>query len=546
MGTTFVGAAFWTGRPYVAKRMDVRAAIFCPRSVEIAPEGAPTSAAPISRAQATLLTAALVLVAPIGSRAQDVFAELEIDVGFRVEQPVLTAQFADGSGHDLVFAGQNDEYEQWLAVYRLTEASEPRASQVFEMKAEPELLYFDVGRVGGQTGLYFLSPGKILRYDFANDMIIEVVQIQSIYRQNRDENLVHHDFFRDIDDDGRDDLIVPDLEGLRVRLQTADGELGDEMLLPDGVQMNLRGNSVRYSNRPTYTADMNFDGLVDLVVAHDRAFHVHVQDNSRRFRDDPLIVPITLEIPTEAELRALDDSSGAVDQSELTVKRISSIRDLNDDGLLDIITDATYSEGVFDKRNEFRIHLGRREGDSLVFDDAEDSLLPSDGLQFEVRKSDINGDGKQDLIIPSVRLSFTRVMAALFSGKVSLNLRFYKMAPDDQYPKDANYETKAKVRFSMTSGQVDIPAIEVADFNGDGLEDLLIQTNRSRATLYRGEASERLFVKKGIDADIPLPRNGELVKGKDVNGDGKTDLTIRYSDADGEEKLGTVRIMLAQ
>jgi len=387
----------------------------------------PQKPLPQKPAAVLLLSVVSILTAVSNVRAEEIFTEVMIEASFRVEQPLMTAQFTDGTSHDLVLVGQDEEHRQWLAVYRLTEASEPRTEQLVAMEAESELLYFDVGRLGDQEGLYFLSPGRILRYDFTSDTLVETVRIQSIYRQERSQNLEHYDFLRDLDDDGRDDLIVPDLEGFRIRLQTADGELGDEILIPDSVRMTLNGSAAGYYSRPTYTADMNFDGLVDLVVGQDRAFHAHIQEDERQFRSDPLVVPIALDIPSEAKLRALDDQSGAVDQSELTVKRISSVRDLNDDGLLDIITDATHSQGVFDKHNEFRVHLGRRDGQSLIFDDAEDSLLSSDGLQFDLRKSDINDDGKQDLIIPSVRLSFTRVMAAFFSGSVSLDLRFYKV-----------------------------------------------------------------------------------------------------------------------
>jgi len=119
------------------------------------------------------------------------------------------------------------------------------------------------------------------------------------------------------------------------------------------------------------------------------------------------------------------------------------------------------------------------------------------------------------------------------------------MTDDGRFPERANYEAKTKVKFSVTSGQIDVPAALVADFDGDGLQDLVIGNQKGQLELYRGEATQRLFTNKALETETLLPRNGELVQAEDINGDGAADLAIRYSVADGDKLARTVRLLLS-
>jgi len=204
------------------------------------------------------------------------------------------------------------------------------------------------------------------------------------------------------------------------------------------------------------------------------------------------------------------------------------------------------SMGVFDKRNTLSLHLGRRQGESLVYSEAEDALLASEGLQYGMVTTDIDGDGLQDLVVRKVRLSFSRVIRALISGNVSLRLSFFRMTPDGGYGEEPNYVTRTKVHFSMASGQIDIPAVAVADFDGDGLKDLLMQTRPDQLSLSRGVAGDTLFTDESTNIEVDLPRNGDLVASEDVNNDGRADLVMRYTAADGERAAHLVRLLIAR
>ena len=494
----------------------------------------------------TVRNLTLILVPAIANlaAADPSFTEIVIDAGFHVDQPILTATLHEDGRRNVVLAGRDDEHRQNLAVYSVDINGEPTARLVYRMNPGTNLIAYDVGRIGDRDALFFVEPGRVSRLDLEAEELVEVVKIQTIYAQPRAGEIVPVDFVRDINLDDRDDLIVPDTAGYRVRLQRDDGTLGDEILLQQSTSMTVSGDFVSFENRPLFSGDMNADNLADVGVWRGNSLRVYSQLADFRFSGQPEIVTLGLGLPTESEMRAMEAGRGAVDQRGLTEKRIWSIQDLNNDRVPDILTESTLFNGVFDRRTDFRLHLGRRSGGQVEYLETEDALLASEGLQFGLLTPDIDGDGNKDLLVRELRMTFGRVIRALLSGKVTLQLHFYRMT-GDRYAKEPNYITSTSVRFSVTSGQVDIPAIQVADFDADGSQDLMMQSAPNQLSFYRGVATDSLFTTEAVEMSLALPRNGDLVATADINDDGRSDLIVRYNAADGDGASRTVRLLLA-
>jgi len=410
----------------------------------------------------------------------------------------------------------------------------------------PQLIAYDVGRIGRTDSLFFIEPGRIMRLDVTSGELSEFIRARSIYGQHRSGQITPIDFIRDVNDDERDDLVLPDTSGYRVRLQRADGTLGDEVVLQDSSSMSVSSGIVSFESRPLVGGNMTADELPDLAVWRGDTLRIYEQKDDDRFDGEPRAVVLNLGLQSEAELRSRETGFGAVNQEGLVETRIWRIDDLNGDGLPDILTESLLNNGVFDKENDFRLHLGRRDGDTINYFPAEDALLASSGLQYGLIATDIDGDGRKDLLVRKVRMSFARVIRALLSGNVSLQLHFYRMTDEDTFAEEANYVTRTNVRFSVSSGQVDIPAIQVADFDADGLQDLMMQIDTDELSFQLGERSKELFAEDAFERDVALPRNGDLVSVEDLNDDGRADLVIRYNESDEAGYSKTVRLLIAQ
>jgi hypothetical protein len=469
------------------------------------------------------------------------FQERRVDAGFQVEQRALFASLGDDSRH-IVLAGRDADHDQHLGVYSLDDTASP----VFDIKPGPQLIAYDVGRIGSREFLFFIEPGRIMQLDLATGMIEEFISIRSIYGQYRTGRITPIDFVRDINEDDRDDIIVSDTAGYRIRLQRADGTLGNEVVLEESSTMIVSDGTVSFESRPLVSGNMTDDDLPDLAVWRGDTLRVYEQLAGDTFNGVPVTVSLDLGLQTEAEMRSRQAGFGAVNQEGLVETRIWRIDDLNGDGMPDILTESLLNKGVFDKENDFRLHLGRLDGEQISYLTNEDALLASTGLQYGLIATDIDGDGRKDLLVRKVRMSFGRVIRALLSGSVPLQLHFYRMTDDDTFAEEANYVTKTNVEFSVSSGQVDIPAIQVADFDADGLQDLMMQTEPNELSFQLGVLSDELFAETAIRLSVVLPRNGDLVSTEDINNDGRSDLVIRYNESDGEERSRTVRLMLSQ
>jgi|GEM_PF-1792591 len=499
-----------------------------------------TSSAVIFSAVRTLLTCLTFLAANTAAADPIDFDELVVDAGFHIEQPVLFASLVGDERH-VVLGGRDDEFAQRLAVFSLQNTAEPLLS----LRPGAHLIAYDTGRIGGQDSLFFIEPGRIMRFDISTGEFVEFSKVRSIYGQQRTGQITPIDFIRDVSGDELDDLVVPDTAGYRVRLQREDGTLGEEVVLEGSSAMTVSGGTVSFESRPLVSGNMTDDGLPDLAVWRGNTLHVYEQQADYRFNGEPFTITLDLGLQSEAEMRAIESGRGAMDQSGLTETRIWRVEDLNGDDQPDILTESLLNKGVFDKENDFRLHLGRIDGEQISYLNAEDALLASSGLQYGLITTDIDGDGRKDLLVRKVRLSFGRVIRALLSGNVSLQLHFFRMTDDDTYAEEANYITKTNVQFSMSSGQVDIPAIKVADFDADGLQDLMMQTDTNQLSFQSGVGGDELFSEQAAERTVALPRNGDLATTDDINDDGRADLIIRYNAADGDGPSRTVRLLIA-
>jgi hypothetical protein len=483
----------------------------------------------------------LLLVTAMSPADEVEFTEIVIEPGFRVAQPISIASLGDAGRH-VVLAGRTEDHGQRLAVFPIDRPGKP----LVDIDADAHLIAFDIGRIGDSDQLFFLEPGRISRYDLDKGEIVEFAPIRSIYGQQRTGMLIPIDFMRDVNDDGLDDVVVSDTAGYRVRLQRDDGTLASEIVLNGSSVMTVLDGRVTFESLPLVSGDMTGDGLSDLAVWRGNTLHVYRQRPGYTFDSEPRVIKLGLGLQTEAELLSRGDGFGAVNQDGLVETRISSLEDLNGDGLPDILTESLLNKGVFDKENDFRMYLARADTSSIDYPEHEDALLPSEGLQFGLMTTDLDGDGRKDLLVRKAQMSFGRVIRALLSGNVPMELHVYRMSEEESYPAEAQFVTRTNVQFSVRSGHVDIPAILVADLNDDSVKDLLLQTAPDELSVHYGTRDDGLFREDAVTRQLPLPRNGDLVSAEDIDGDGRDDLIIRYDESDGDSQSKTVRLLLTR
>jgi hypothetical protein len=469
------------------------------------------------------------------------FEQVLIDTGLRLGEPARVATL-DGKPHLLV-VGTDAQGEQQLRIYGLQHGAE--ASLQLSLELGSELLFMDVARVPGGEALCFLDPKGVVCLDFSSGTLRRAQMVSSLFRLPRSSSIVSSDFMQDLNGDDLDDILVADFSGLQVSIQAANGDFSSPLALSAEPEMNLSENSVRYRSPRTLVADANFDGHDDVLMVEDRSLRVFPGNAAGGFDAEAVVLPLELDLPSRAQLREWDNDRGDIDQSNLSIRRIDRIADLNGDGVADLLTTATHSRGVFDKSSDFAIHLGRNNEGWVSYSREPDSTLVSEGMQFDLLVEDLDGDGRKDLVVPSVRLGLGRVIKALFSGTMTMDLGFYRSDDQGFYTGKPNFSASSKLRIDLKKGQTDVPAILAADFDGDGVKDLLVQQSREELKITLGDGSEDLFGGASHRVTTLLPRNGDRIQPLDVDGNGLNDLVIQYRGSDGEDLEGKIRVMLA-
>lgn len=351
------------------------------------------------------------------------------------------------------------------------------------------------------------------------------------------------DFVRDVDGDGSDDILAPLFAGW-VLARQRDASF-DRFPLEVRPRVAVYGMNVSYKPRRPRIGDVDGDGLNDLVFLVDREFISFLQGPRGRFSTPGRHDHIDAPLASEQQRARWEREDGQVDQSDLQIEEVELVRDFNDDDILDLLTEKSISEGVFDRRSEYHLYLGRRNGVSLSYPGEPDGSIASGGIQFDPLVVDVDGDGRMDVATPSTRLGLARVVGALFSGRIGVDLDVYRMREDGSFPDGSDYRTRFKVEFDVKTGLSRYPAVAIADFDGDGHAELLVQEKPDVLAVHPGVGTPALFGKSTQELRLPLPRNGQMVEARDLDDDGRADLLVRYGPADGTGAHRQLRILLS-
>ena len=101
-----------------------------------------------------------------------------------------------------------------------------------------------------------------------------------------------------------------------------------------------------------------------------------------------------------------------------------------------------------------------------------------------------------------------------------------------------------RLRFSLSTGFVNVPAVRFGDFDGDGRSDLMLQEDTESLEIRLGNGRD--FKSGKLQWKTTLPRDGTLIKVANVNDDSATDVLVGYGRSDGDGMRNRLRVLLGQ
>lgn len=503
---------------------------------------------------------------------QSLFDRHDVVIGSTARQTVLTGFLTNDAVADLAVVRIDDQGLKHLRIHSFDGAG---WTATLDLALRPEALFVDIGNVAGQDRVLTYEPGRVGWVDPTSAVDHPLVDVTSSFEPPRPEEIPHVDVTRDVNGDGRDDLVVPGPDGFRIFVQRATGDFADPVAVGVAADLSriLGADGYRYdawSQSRIHQMDYNLDGLSDLVFWTGERFEVRLQNDSGEF--EPAAETFETDVPFDSD----DRSSLAA--GDLTGRILHSIRDLNGDGLGDLVLHSITGSQVSRKQSTYTVHAGTRLPNGRTGFVAEPgSTLRSDGrIQIGLDPYDFNRDGQVDVMATTIavgdlRSSLWKRIKGAMGDDVRLDLEFYRMenggyrdaadtvrrialdgAPSHREPGWVPLDvvlrgpTHVRKRTQETWPRAFNRTLLVGDVTGDGRLDVLLEAEFTDLRVFVGVPGPELFASRPQSIDVEL-HDAEYTWLVDVNRDGKQDvlthLPFSGRDAHGaaEESAGTER-----
>lgn len=431
-----------------------------------------------------------------------------------------------------------DEPVRTLRLFRLTDPGGWRSVLEVELNAAMDMV--DTFRhLDGITFAGYQYP-QLLALDVEEVAFAPILSAGSMYLGVNWDASPTFDMFQDLNGDELDDFLMPDFGGWQVALQRETGFSTAQSLGPP-PQMNFGETTqfVGYQAETPHHLDGNQDGLIDLAFWLNGRFDVYLQQPGGSFESQSVILdPGMPDVLGDFLSVSLDE--GEDGEENVAQRTLDAVEDIDADGLSDLIIQTLEGDGIFGLETRYEIHRGMVDEDGqLTFEPTASSTVSSDGIQLDNERLDLTGDGKQEFVVTSVKISLGSIIAALITRSASVDVAIFQMT-DGRFPDEPSLEKEIKVKFDFGAGELFAPAVLSADVTGDGRQDLLVQKDLDTLFVYPGEATDRLFAKSPIKLELALPKEREGFVVTDLDHDGRDELILHVRREDSSA-LAVVR-----
>jgi len=467
-----------------------------------------------------------------------------LNIAMSEQQTVLSGYLFDSarlvdSRADIIVASVDVDKKRSLEIYRFQNQT---WSSVLKILVRKEVIFIDLVTIAGVDTLLLFERNKVSVLNPGTGQETLLHAVNSIYNLPVDDSLPQIEVSKDLNNDGLEDIAMPDFDGYQILLQKRDGSFTEPALIGSASLMNTTlEDNPWYQPRSMYSADFNQDGLDDLVFWKDNHFEVYAQLVGGIFDPTPQNFTSNVRFSSDG-LYSLELGEGA-EENNLEQKVLFALDDLNGDGVADLMIFKLEGRSLFGKKSTYEIYHGKPGLDgSIVYSPEAQTEVRSRGIQFDIQKHDFDADGQSDILVLSIDLGLGKIIAALLTGSSSIELGFYRMS-EGIYPPTPNVTRKLKVEFDLSTGETFIPSVLVADVTGDGRSDLLIQHGREELRVYEGIAGAELFKRGARKFELEMPDSEDSISLVDLNNDNRKDVMLHFQSSTG---LGRLVLMLAR
>ncbi|GAW94933.1 hypothetical protein MTCD1_00532 [Colwellia marinimaniae] len=476
------------------------------------------------------------------------FDEVIINTPYKLTQEIIAADILAGKGKELITFSVDEQSNRWLIIYQLD--SDANQYVIAEKAIIPKQFYrFDLSELHAEKKqqLYFLSADLLSLYQ--NQQFKPLANIESLYIQEQADYLSRGDFIQDLNNDAFADVIIADFNNTHILIGQEKGGFISQVL-PIKPEVRVFSSGASYSQEKLYFSDVNFDGKVDILLIGDGEMIIYLQTEQSMFASTAVHLTINAAISGTEWWNKRDESGEQLDQSDLEYRKLEQLRDVNADGIVDMVVRYTKVSGVLDRVNDYEIFLGQNKNGELSYAQTPDSVIHAEGTLTGLEFVDIDSDDKLEVLLAGFDIGLSQIIGALITGSIDQDVYVFKMNAEDKFPEKPTIKKGVELTFSLSSGQSGSAVVKLADLNGDGLKELILSDDDDdELKIYLGikaSKNNKSFKKRSVSYSTQLPKDGKLVMVEDLNGDGKDDLLMKFSRLDGEDKAKEFKVLFSK
>ncbi|MBI4564058.1 MAG: VCBS repeat-containing protein [Planctomycetes bacterium] len=414
----------------------------------------------------------------------------------------------------------------------------------FVIPFAPDVYLWCLGRFADEGGLHLVTSSTAgVRRHRRGSPPEDLVICPNLFRGEAEAGVapLHLDFMRDLNGDGLSDILLFGKDELWLFPQSKDDRgkpffrLAQKLPLESEGELRVRTGAHRKTTHVTKVplliwGDANNDGRTDMISYYEQTIVLFTQGEEGKFE--------------ASGPRSLTGERPKRRNTYLKFEAPPRIADLNNDGALDIALPFP-SKG--------RVHIYFNRSGRVDFTAPDQKMQPGDSLTTGVYVEDLNGDGKLEIVMGVVpKPGILSGIDAFLSKKIDLELHLYRLQGAG-YVKDPVQILKFSVPFTFhvtrESSEIDLafwPRFD-ADFDGDGLKDLLVQEDERTLVVHFGNNTRLISETAGGRIRLDPPPGASSIKttAADLNGDGRSDLVLKYELVEQRKDVIEIKLSLA-
>ncbi|MBD3178876.1 MAG: hypothetical protein GF417_04335 [Candidatus Latescibacteria bacterium] len=490
----------------------------------------------------------LMISLPEGADAGDQFFEIS-ELGVADHMLDIHVEDLDRDGlKDIMIThtkGLSPNQTRWISIFHQSSDSRFYSAADQSWQIDSSAVIMDTGDVAGDNKIeiVYFTDRLIRYYSIGDDFYYKTepsnlleVSGMTIFPEKDDIPII--DFVRDWSGDGSDDIAAFRFKGLSIFASDSSGTFRRYNDIPVEVESSVGGNISRdYPFRTEglsahfYFPDLNLidynnDGRSDLLITREDRLYIYLKDENNMFSSK-------LELYRNFDVRTKKE------KIEAMANVYTTIQNLDHDGYADVIVTKQTAKGITDLRGVLNIYNGGEKG----YGAKPDQVIISEGTASAgTTIRDVNGDGKMDLILPSVKISVTALIRFLITRSFPIKFNIFLYHEDGRFSESPDFSKEVKFKIDF-SGESDTQAINLkGDFNNDRRKDFVFATDDDELSIYLGIRGDddRIFSDDRA-AEIDILAFGEI-EVDDLDGDGYSDMLMYYPQ--NREMEGKVNVLL--